>query len=225
MKILEREETIKKVYGYEAKDGTFFKNEDECKKYEEGALCVAAMAADNFKINKQSGWTYHDDCLPIGYEDDLVVYEIRSAYDLQVLNTYIELANKFGHANKVAGPDCIGKKVCVTFYDGDSAVFIGTKAEMKKKLDKYLDNLFGEEPQEEKTSNSENEDEDDEWFGRVRWHRQDVESRIFEMGYESSPENVSKVCDSLKNGHYLEDCMVERGWDCIENVISDLLEE
>lgn len=217
MKTLTREETVEKVYGYEASDGTFFKSEDECRKYEEGARCAASLAAKSLEFSKTTGGSFHDNVFCFGYEDDVVVYDIKTANDLQIVNTYIELINQYG-TKRVIPPEHIGKKVCVSFWDGDSAYISGTRSEMRACFEAYLNTLFGEEI---KTENESGED-DACWFGRVRWCKEDVISVLSQLGVELSEENIDKAYNSLKADRGLQACMVEAGWEYLKCAIEDL---
>lgn len=143
MKILEKEEVVKRVYGYESEDGKVFSSEEECRKYEESARFAASSAAEKLVVNSESGYRYHDDLFCIGYEDEVVVYQINTANDLHILNTKLRTLYCCS-SDKLLGPEYIGEKVCVCYWDGDAFSVIGTIKSMREVFEKYLVSLFKE---------------------------------------------------------------------------------
>jgi hypothetical protein len=63
-------------------------------------------------------------------------------------------------------------------------------------------------------------EDDDEWFGKVRWCEEDLEEALKEQGYPVTENNVSKL-RSLCEHHFFTDCMIERGWDYIYDQIGE----
>lgn len=61
-------------------------------------------------------------------------------------------------------------------------------------------------------------EDDDDWFGKVRWCEEDLESALKKKGYPITDNNVSKL-RSMCEHHFFTDCMIERGWDYIEDQI------
>ena len=62
--------------------------------------------------------------------------------------------------------------------------------------------------------------DDDDWFGRVRWCEEDLEDALKEQGYPVTENNVSKL-RRLCEHHFFTDCMIERGWDYIYDQIGE----
>ena len=59
-----------------------------------------------------------------------------------------------------------------------------------------------------------------EWFGQVRWCEDDLITALEEMGYPATEENISRLY-SMCDKHWFTDCMVEAGWEYIENCIDE----
>lgn len=139
MKAITVEKTIQEITGYEADDGTWFRTEAECKKYEESAHCAAKSAADKYITNRSILEAVIGDLCGC-YEDDMEVYDIKDAHALQVVNTYFGSMNP---SNRMIPPECIGHKVCIQHYYDDTYINIhGTRVDMELRFSKMLDDLF-----------------------------------------------------------------------------------
>ena len=58
----------------------------------------------------------------------------------------------------------------------------------------------------------------EEYFGVVRWCEEDLKCALINEGYPVTENNISKlsmICDN----HWFTDCMIEAGWEYIENNI------
>lgn len=53
-----------------------------------------------------------------------------------------------------------------------------------------------------------------EWFGIVRWCRDDLVSALIDKGYPLTENNISKLYE-ICNHHWFSDHMIEAGWDFI----------
>jgi len=141
MEAIKVTKTIEEITGYEAFDGTWFREEEECRKYEQSARGVASKAA----LSKQIGSVYADDAFPafsICCEDRIVTYDIKTAEDLQIVNTWLNLLPD----KRIIDSKYIGHKVLVDIWiDEDGATIMGTRQEMEEKCKKMLDKLFCEE--------------------------------------------------------------------------------
>lgn len=141
MKAITVEKTIQEITGYEADDGTWFRTEEECKKYEASAAFAAEKAAKQCKIKETDA-----DCAFAGYcccyEDEVSVYDIKDAHALHVVNTYLASLNR---SNELIPPEKIGHKVCIQRYYGDDYVFVrGTRIDMELQFSKLMDKLFAD---------------------------------------------------------------------------------
>ena len=120
MKESKRTKTVEEIIGYEAEDGTMFKEKEECVKYEATAK---AVIYDRFKqlivdepflechIWERFGYG--------GEEFQLAVIEIKNEDDLNALNMFHK-AYKF-YENKPISSDFIGHRVLINLgyvYDG-----------------------------------------------------------------------------------------------------------
>ena len=63
------------------------------------------------------------------------------------------------------------------------------------------------------------------WFGVVRWCDDDIAEKLREMDVEPTPTHIAVVRSFCENGHCLEDTMIEAGWNTIEYLIDELMED
>lgn len=59
----------------------------------------------------------------------------------------------------------------------------------------------------------------------IHWMNEDIRIALKEKGFNTSEENVSKVCNYLGLEKYLQEKGIEAGWDVIYNIISELKDE
>jgi hypothetical protein len=64
--------------------------------------------------------------------------------------------------------------------------------------------------------------DDNKWFGVVRWTNENIASALVDMGYAPTETNVLEVRVACENDHHFTDRMVEAGWDAINNIIMNL---
>ena len=131
---------VEEVTGYEAADGAFFRSEEECKKYEQSAFCAAQKTAETLKIKEM----LMEDAAPFigGYEERVVAYDIKTAGDLQVLNTWLDLEDT--SCEKV-DPKYIGKRVVVQYWVDSGHSVLGSREDIEATFKKNMDKLFNEE--------------------------------------------------------------------------------
>lgn len=133
-------EMVEVTKGYKATDGTFFKDESECRKYEESALVAAQVAADKLSVRMCSAETIFDEYMLCG-EDTIRVFDIKDADQLQIINTYLRLLSRY---NLLVDPSYIGQHIAIDFYAYDDGIYIiGNREEMEKKFFEKMDRLFG----------------------------------------------------------------------------------
>ena len=117
-------ETIEKLVRteYIAEDGTVFRSEEECKKYEESAL---------FAISKELKRLTEKDCVSqndindnLSYDDMVEIFDVQTERDLENLRRYLYLKMRKNGASE----DSV--KECFTSKDGkrDKYVFDGVTA-------------------------------------------------------------------------------------------------
>ena len=58
----------------------------------------------------------------------------------------------------------------------------------------------------------------DEWFGQVRWCKEDLEEALRQRGYPVTENNVNKLYQHCNN-HWFTDQMIEAGWEFIYSMI------
>ena len=139
MKAITVEKTVQEITGYEADDGTWFRTEEECKKYEDSAFYAAQKAARGCRTNVASAECAFDGFCGC-FEDEITVYDIKDAQMMHVVNTYLSHLNR---SNKLITPEMIGHKVCVQQYYDDCYTHIyGTRTDMELQFSKLMDKLF-----------------------------------------------------------------------------------
>lgn len=140
---------------YVANDGTEFRNEEECRKYEKTASCAINGMFRKLKFQETC---YIGDGEPFGlfgYEDTLYAVEIENTDQLEIVNKWICDNDSYSCCEKqLIGADKIGTIQLICLYDG--GVFtVGTPEELKEKYCKAIDELYNkliekaEEPKEE----------------------------------------------------------------------------
>lgn len=129
--------TIEEVTGYEANDGTWFRHKEECERYEQGAFMAAKIAAKALAVNEKGV----DDVAPFTgcCEERIVTYDIKTAADLQVLNTWLELEYRRG--DKV-DPKYIGKRVAIQYWIDNGHFVLGTREDIEENFKCKMDKLF-----------------------------------------------------------------------------------
>jgi hypothetical protein len=63
--------------------------------------------------------------------------------------------------------------------------------------------------------------ENTEWFGIVRWCKDDLKAALERNGYPITDDNVDELFCQLQH-HSFSDCMIAAGWDFIDDAISSL---
>lgn len=61
------------------------------------------------------------------------------------------------------------------------------------------------------------------YFGIVRWCEEDVANAIKEQGFEPTEENVKIVMGTLNESAFIS-FMVQAGWDYLYNIVNQELE-
>lgn len=115
MKKITETKTIEEVKGYEANDGTFFKDADECKKYEESAKGIIMARLKQYKIYEGDHDDLYDD---LSCECRLEIYDIRDAEASKTVAQYMNIES--GDNSEVLLDKYIGQKLIVFWnYDHD----------------------------------------------------------------------------------------------------------
>ena len=109
MRVNEIKETVEKVIRteYIAEDGTVFRNEEECKKYEESALFAVSKQLKRLNIRPMSKYDLNED----GCEDDKIeIFDIQTEQDLENLRRYLYLTLKSHGASDSSIEECFTSK-------------------------------------------------------------------------------------------------------------------
>jgi len=130
---------------YQAYDGTIFKEEDECIKYEETARAVIEKAFRGIMVDKEP-FTECQIWENFGYgseEYEMAVIDIKDESDLEIANKYYA----YHKANNLIGKEYIGKRVLVSIgycYDGIKYTepYPRTKEDLIKQFEKDINKFF-----------------------------------------------------------------------------------
>lgn len=148
MKVVEVEKTIKEVTGYTADDGTFFKDKEECEKYERTANAV--IRSRFHKLFVGDSFLESDIYKGYGYEDfNMAVIQLKNEDDVKAANMYINIIKGL-NTNKKDGftLDDVGKRILVGFNDvcGEDCLYTyGTQEELVEKFRKNIDKFYNPE--------------------------------------------------------------------------------
>lgn len=135
-------ETVEKIVGWEAWDGTRFSSEDECKKYEHSAIVVLRERYENMVTNKgfeKDGESFAS-CVSFDYETIYQLVHVRDANDLMSLNQFRNMLSATW--GKEIDYSYIGKDIVVANSEGEPCWFIGTIDEWKERVIECIDSLF-----------------------------------------------------------------------------------
>lgn len=55
---------------------------------------------------------------------------------------------------------------------------------------------------------------EDDWFGIVRWHEDDIREALLNRGFEPTEEAIRCIRSKAEH-HFFEDSMIETGWDLL----------
>ena len=170
MKELTRTREVTEVYGYESDDGTYFKTEEECRKYEETARYAIDKAFFDLCVRQDEDKSFNGVMFAecgifenFGCGSDewmLVVVEMKSAEDLKIVDMYRKEhlhETQLNHPKNMLTKDHIGKRVLVGIgqhYEGYDAFYVyGTVDEVVEKF--RNDILMYFDPQIEKETEKE----------------------------------------------------------------------
>ena len=139
MEIIKKTITREEITGYKAFDGTWFRHEAGCIKYEESALCAAKAAAWHYLVGDRISYDIFD-----SDEQGLLVFDIPDANAYEVIRHWAELAQVWDLKNFT--PEYIGERTA--FFDsyGDLSFnpYFATKKDMMALYAKEIDALFAD---------------------------------------------------------------------------------
>jgi len=152
MKEIKQSRIIEEVTGYEAFDGTVFKNADECIKYEGTAEGVIAKRffSHVIKGNKDRGivecWSTE---ILHGYEEDIdVLYYVEDDEAIKDFEMYAQLRRECIRDKDISKYK--GKVVLVKTFDGceERCYIEGTEEELIEDFTKFVKKTFNREDKE-----------------------------------------------------------------------------
>ena len=144
MKINKETKTIEEITSYEAFDGTKFKTESECVKYESSAVATAKKAAWHYLVAERVD-------VDVFNSEDMGLY----VFDVPDTTAY-EIILHWGNISKIYRieeftPSYIGKRVAFCWYDWDGTYFCpmyATKEQMLKFYTEHIEQLFADKETE-----------------------------------------------------------------------------
>ena len=147
MKEIKRTETIEKVIGYEANDGTRFDSKEECEKYEKSALGVVYERFKKLIIKELYECEVFENQ---GYGSEDYVYYLIDIKDENDINTYNHFLQLIESKENIIDESYIGKRILVGAgfdYDNWSCRHLdikGTIDDMKKQFAKDMEEVFAD---------------------------------------------------------------------------------
>lgn len=146
MKVNVITKTIEEVNGYIAEDGTWFKEKEQCQKYEESAK----MVVFNMIKEKMIAKTNANHLLFEGSEDtDIEIFKVDSLETMELLNRYIALYSYSMPKENLIKEDAIGKNILLFWsYDHDCCWTYGSIVEMLEEIKKKYTKLVCPENKE-----------------------------------------------------------------------------
>lgn len=136
MEVLKEKITKEEIYGYKAFDGTFFEDEDECKKYEGSAKGVLKKFFLDHVVKTIPSYNFGP-C--IGTDDQWL--ELVDIPDVDValkIEQYLELANKDNKYNKLISAEDAGKRIWMLRSYDEYYEALGTTEEFLETMRKDL---------------------------------------------------------------------------------------
>lgn len=140
---------IEYVTTYIADDGTEFKSEEECRKYESTAEGVINAMFE--KLPNQKTYDPINSEFPyFGCDDTVVAVKIRSMDDVEIVNKWLK--RRDCHDGMLIGAESIGSIHMFCIYDYDNCVWnMGTVEQFKKTCSDAIDtfvNKLGDKTEE-----------------------------------------------------------------------------
>ena len=134
--------TIEEINGYYADDGTWFREKEECQKYEETAKMVVYKMIKDKMIAKTNIYAL----LTEGNEDDEVeIYNVDSIETVELLNRYIALTT-YDKKSDLITTEMIGKKIIIFWsYDRDWCWCKGSIEDLLNTIKENYNRLFNKE--------------------------------------------------------------------------------
>lgn len=146
MKELKRTETIEKVIGYEADDGTYFDSKEECEKYEKSAFAVVYMRFRKLVVKELRECEVFENQ---GYGSEEYVYFLIDIKDDNDVNIYNHFA-QFTEGKQTIDNSYIGKRILVgagNMYDNWAykGLYVkGTIDDLKKQFAQDMEEVFAD---------------------------------------------------------------------------------
>ena len=147
--------TIEEVTGYEAIDGKVFRDKEECKIYEESAMCVMLKELDKYLVRKEGNGRdiiVNSYGYLLGYvsEDDL--YAIYKLKDKDAVRAFSMVQNYREHQIDNNLDEYIGKEILVLIRNccEERLWVIGSEDELRENYNEVVNNIFHPIPKEDK---------------------------------------------------------------------------
>lgn len=159
MKAIEVIKEIKEITGYSADDGTFFRDEEECRKYESTADAVIRGRFMKLFIDKPFIECAIFENFGYGSEEhDMGVLLLKNEEDVRAANMYLNITS-YKNINEFTSND-IGKRILVGYNNccGEDTLYkYGTQEELVDKFRNDIDKFYN--PEKYKKNEKEKESE------------------------------------------------------------------
>lgn len=143
---------IEYVTTYIANDGTEFKSEEECKKYENTARCAINEMVK--RIPRQDTYDSENNGLPyFGCDDTVTAFKIRSVDDVEAVNKWLLDLDPVNCKSLCLGTETVGTIQLFCLYnDGCDVWKLGSVEDLKntylKAIDSFVNTLIDKEGEE-----------------------------------------------------------------------------
>lgn len=141
MKVQKVTKTVEEIKGYIADDGSWFRTEEECLKYEETAKMVVFKMIKDKMVKKTTIYNLFG----VGNDDDDVeIFDVDSIETVELLNRYTAL-NTYDK-KIVFGADMVGKKIILAWnYDRDWCECHGSIDDLLATIKKNFESVLAQE--------------------------------------------------------------------------------
>ena len=138
-----RERTVvEEVVTYVANDGTVFKSEEECKKYEVSAMCAVKALFNGVKQYEEYGDTFLGKAAKwVGSDDSIYTVCFDSLSDIEATNKWLQMVyGQNGDKTALFSSSDLGTIQIIQAYD-DCFWQMGTPDDVKKRFCDHIDEM------------------------------------------------------------------------------------
>ena len=147
MKELKRTETIEKVIGYEANDGTHFDSKEECEMYEKSAFAVVYERFRKLVVKVLPECDVFENYGSGSEEYAYYIIDIKNESDINVYNHFMQ----FMRDSKIIDETFVGKRIlvgtgmCYDSWNYRTFSIVGTCDDLVNKFKADMEKVFADE--------------------------------------------------------------------------------